>query len=385
MSGGGRNAWATSDDYTAFALIVIIGGVGFGLYELWSNFHGTISQHFAIAADAQIRFYRPFTHSLDELDHTLAYADYDSVKLGQIWSVLGALGRPVRWPASILIALLAIPCFMFAAPSRFTRRFDLRGLIREQVESFPAIAAVADRELRLGRLDPTRLRPLDPALTPTEWIDRFARAPDGALDAARAREALMLQLGPLWSGAEKSAPIVRVLYAAFGLHLVGRRKQAQTLLASFSQSLRGAGGRGEAGPEEPLLVPSDIVSAADDVLRDAGLVPEAGAITRRHAYTTTALMALLDAARRRSGVLAPSSFLGVKLVDRSLWYALHSLGFSGDGPGQDVHPNARAEALGARAHWAAERLAGRPLFVAAIGLALEALARAAVPPKGSRS
>ena len=77
-------------------------------------------------------------------------------------------------------------------------------------------------------------------------------------------------------------------------------------------------------------------------------------------------MSVLNEARRRSGVLAPASFNGLKLVDRPLWYALHSLGFPGDGPGQNIHPNPRIEAVGARDHWAAERAARQPIVAPAI-------------------
>ena len=84
-------------------------------------------------------------------------------------------------------------------------------------------------------------------------------------------------------------------------------------------------------------------------------------------------MSLLIEARRVAGVLAPAQFLALKLVDRPLWYALHSLGFEGDGPGQNTHPNPRIEAIGARDHWAAERVAGRPLTQPSIARALAAV------------
>jgi intracellular multiplication protein IcmP len=84
-------------------------------------------------------------------------------------------------------------------------------------------------------------------------------------------------------------------------------------------------------------------------------------------------MSLLTAARRRSGVLAPAQFACLKLIDRSLWYALHSLGFEGDGLGQTTHPNPRIEAAGARDHWAAERIAGRPLVIPSVSRAVRAV------------
>ena len=60
-------------------------------------------------------------------------------------------------------------------------------------------------------------------------------------------------------------------------------------------------------------------------------------------------MGLLNEARLKSGVLAPAQFVWLKLVDRRLWYALHSLGFETEGSGRYLHPNPRIEAAGARA------------------------------------
>jgi intracellular multiplication protein IcmP len=85
-------------------------------------------------------------------------------------------------------------------------------------------------------------------------------------------------------------------------------------------------------------------------------------IAAGHAYVSTALMALLTASRIKAGVMAPAQFVWLKLVDRNLWYALHSLGYEIEGIGRYIHPNPRVEALGARDHWAAERIAGRPIL-----------------------
>ena len=84
-------------------------------------------------------------------------------------------------------------------------------------------------------------------------------------------------------------------------------------------------------------------------------------------------MSLLNESRLAAGVLAPAQFAWLKLVDRPLWYALHSLGFETEGFGRYLHPNPRVEAAGARDHWAAERIAKRPLARPDIERALEAV------------
>ncbi|MGK3936768.1 secretion/conjugation apparatus DotM-related subunit, partial [Enterococcus faecium] len=83
-----------------------------------------------------------------------------------------------------------------------------------------------------------------------------------------------------------------------------------------------------------------------------------------------------NAARLRAGVLPPAQFAWLRLVDRPLWYALHSLGFESEGIGRYLHPTPRVEAVGARDHWAVERLAGRPVEGPRFERALEALTRA---------
>jgi intracellular multiplication protein IcmP len=87
------------------------------------------------------------------------------------------------------------------------------------------------------------------------------------------------------------------------------------------------------------------------------------------------MMTLLNAARLHAGVLAPAQFAWLKLVDRSLWYALHSLGYETEGFGRYLHPNPRVEALGARDHWAVELVAGAPVVTPSLERAIEALRR----------
>lgn len=364
-----RPGWSSSDDYTAFSLLVIVVGLGFGVFALWHFQHQWIAWGFAVAADRQAALYGLVTRRFSGLHDLLGDADYASVTPGEMWRVATLLGSYIRWPAVAVIGALAVPCYIFAAPSRFTRRFDLSGLIKEQAQSFPSIRVTADRELRLVRPE-NHIRPLDPALTVREWVSLHATGGDG-FSEPRARAELAAQLGPLWSGSEHGAPIVRILFTAFALHLAGQRKEALGLLAELASGVGAVGGGSDRGPEAPIAAPAEVLASADQASAKLDL-RAALAVVGGHAYTHTALMGLLNEARRKSGVLPPSSFLAVKLVDRRLWYALHGLGFPGDGPGQNVHPNPRIEAAGSRAHWQAECLAGRPLFVAQIDAALVA-------------
>jgi intracellular multiplication protein IcmP len=375
---GSRAAWPSNDDFTFLSLAVVAIGLAFFGWLGWTHYHAEISAVAAAMLHWQIRIIHHFTPALDGLDRTIAAANLNAVTVPEILTALNLTGYYFRIPVIVFILVLATLCFTRAAPSRFTRKLDLDGLIREQMPYCRAIAAYARRSLCLVPLRPDKLRPSDPALHASEWVARYATKsgegfPLQRFDERAAARAFIQQLGPLWRGVEQAPGHARVLYAAFGLHLEQRRVEAQSLLGALAESLPPGDRNETAGPNRPYVLPASILARADEELRSTELFQQAMEIAAGHAFTAPALMSLLTAARRRSGVLAPAQFAGLKLVDRSLWYALHSLGFEGDGPGQTTHPNPRVEAAGARDHWAAERLAGRPLIVPSVHRAVSAV------------
>ena len=399
-----RAAWPSGDDNTGFNLIVILLGCCVGAYLLWACYHGEISAGVMALRHHEIAFIRHFTERYDLADRQMLAADPEGVTLRDLYGISHAVGMFFRVPATVFMLLLGAICAVRAAPARYKRPFDLDGLIREQAASFRTSAVFARRRLRLvppagarpqigsgagsragQRPDPGveagsapgEPRSADYALTPEEWIARFATGLDGDFDEAAARCALARQLGPRWRGLQEASPQVRCLFAAFALHLVQRRADAQRLLGDLSAILANPDQDKPEGPDTPLALPASASAEANALLGDGELVTPALAIANRHAYTHTALMELLNAARLRGGVLAPGQFAWLKLVDRPLWYALHSLGFETEGFGRYCHPNPRVEAVGARDHWAVERLAGEPMIEPGLGRAVEALRKVA--------
>jgi intracellular multiplication protein IcmP len=174
---------------------------------------------------------------------------------------------------------------------------------------------------------------------------------------------------------------------AFALHFNEHWEDAAALLDTVSVALASEGSASGDGPPAPLAIPADVLIHVRRLVADPVSFAEAQAITAKHAYTAPALMDLLNAARMRHGVLAPAQFAWLKLVDRPLWYALHSLGFETEGVGRYLHPNPRVEAAGARDHWAAECAVGEPLPIPSVARALAALQRQAArrsPPLGGK-
>ena len=371
-----RASWPSNDDTTGFNLIVILLGCGLGAYLLWINYHQAISAAAMALAHQEILLLGHFTNRFQLADRQMAAADPAGVTLLDLYGIGRAIGLFVRIPATAFILLLAAICTVRATPSRFKRAFDLDGLMREQATSFPAGAAHVARHLRLVSPASAEPRPADFALTPQEWLERFGRRQDGSFDQAAAHDALRDQLGPRWTEPEAADPSVRCLFTVFALHMAERRDEALQLLGTIAAGLGDQAEDRPEGPDKPLALDRAVVARADTIL--SGMDAEdARGVASRHAYTNPALMELLVEARRRAGVLAPAQFAWIKLVDRRLWYALHSLGYETDGLGRYLHPNPRVEAIGARDHWSAERAVGGPVIEPNLNRAVEALRKSA--------
>lgn len=368
--------WSSSDDYALFSIIaIIVGGAGLS-YMVWSNWHAEISLLYIRALVWQIDFLHLHSQPIVQLRQQLVTASWspEHVRAIQLWYGLMILGSALRWPVAIIIAALGITCICRAAPGRFAKALDLEGLIEVQARMFPTLRGFAERRLsKLVAPAQGMPRPADPALHAHEWRARFATDRNGHFSEAGAISAFTAQLGRHWTGLDAATPVERVLFAAFIAHHSQERAEAMDLLGRLSESLRKAGLDGPEGPKSALSVPSEIISIADEKLSVPGVSAKIDTICARNGWTTTALMTLLTEARRKAGVLAPPAFAIVKLIDRSLWYALHSLGFPHERPEEDVHPNPRVEAAGARAHWEAERKARRPIYTPTVSVAVATL------------
>ncbi len=370
-----RASWPSNDDQTIFNLIIILVGAGVGSYLLWTNFHGQISAGLMGLRHQEMLLLQHFTDRFEVADGEMTRANPYRVTLRDLYGISHAIGAAWRIPACVFIVLLAVICTMRAAPSRYKRTFDLEGLSREQALTFRAATAFLGRKLRLVPPADGEPRPTDYALTAEEWIAHYALDSRGTYDESRAHTALVRQLGPRWAGPEGASPAVQLLFVAFALHLNERREEAVEMLGAASTALAQDRAESPEGPDAPLVMPAEILAGIAPFRRDGERLAEAHKVAAAHAYTTPALMSLLNAARIRHGVLAPAQFAWLKLVDRPLWYALHSLGFETDGIGRYLHPNPRVEALGVRDHWAVECAAGSPVVEPDLTRALAALQR----------
>lgn len=366
-----------SDDYTVFSLILIVVGLGILGWASWKLWHAEISMVALSVAHAEMQVIGLFSDRFAQADMAVERAHPARVQFDQLVRLYRNIGQAFLYPAMALVLALAALTFLRAGNARFTRVFDLEKLMVEQAKTSRSIAAFLGRKLKPVKIRDGDPRPADAALHASDWIARYATT-KGAFDEKAARRELVRQLGDPWKGCVGASSAVRCMLAVFALQGVQRREEAAALLGLLSEGLISgrtpkAEAKAGAGPEAPLAFDARTVAVAERVLGTINVSGWAVDTMAKHHFTTPGLMSVLNEARLRSGVMAPAQFAFLKLVDRRLWYALHGLGFEADGPLAHPHPTQRIEALGARAHWAAERAVGTPIRTPEFDAAIAAI------------
>ena len=259
--------------------------------------------------------------------------------------------QPLRWVFMVLIALASAWVFAKGPRTHNRKTLGLEGLIKYQAQNFPVITPFIEFNPSKqpprppGTPVPAELPSFAEALGPEEWLAYYSiPVPDGAVDRKAAEKAFRKQLISRWRGVKGLKPYQQVLLAAFCLKASRKRNDADAMLGrlavcwSHEKGLRLSQERGLLKEARKILNNKDL---------SAGTIKQCN----RHAYVTTALMRALQYAREEGGVLAPAQFVWLRAYERTLWYPLNNLGR------QSHH----TEALGAIAHFKAERLTKRPI------------------------
>lgn len=320
----------------------------------WFLFHAPIVRTVLLWKHWELQQIGRFTSYYDTLDREIVGLWPDKVTLAQIGRLFNTVGTAVNLPAAAILLALAGAVYFFAPSQRFRQPLDVDGVFGAQGEPFRCAGGYIGREQPLVAPRDGTPRPNDFALHTGEWIERHAWDRKRGYREDLARQELVRQLGPAWTGPAAAEPHARVLFAAFALHAARERASAASFLGDLAQDLP------KIASDEPLQISAHLIDQADRILADAPMIAPCVEIAARHGFQATALMAVLEHGRSRAGVLAPGQFNVLKLVDRRLWYALHSMGM----------PNPYVEARGARDHLAAERLIGEPLHTPSIDRAV---------------
>lgn len=271
--------------------------------------------------------------------------------------------QPWKMPICTLLFAAAGWCMFMGPRTQYRRRFNLEGLIERQSSIFPVIAPFVKFNPSTqptrppGSPVPAELPLFAEALGPEEWLayNRIS-IPDGKLDLEETEEAFIQQLGPRWKGPNAMEDYKQVLLAAFCMKAARKRAEADEMLGRLSRCWSFKNGL-------ELRKDRKLFKLATSILKDKDLSGKTLAQVNQHAFETTALMKGLAFARSEGGVLSPSQFLWLRAHDRTLWYPLNNMGR------QSFH----MEALGAMAHFKAERLTQRPIPVAKVGDAVSTI------------
>ena len=255
-SSGRGSAWASEDDMLLFSFIIIVVGLAVFGYLAWSSYHGEISAAVIAWRRWEIGLLSRVTDTFAVADKQMAAANPYQVTIAALYRISHQIGIAWRLPACIVMGLVAVICAVRAAPSRYRRRLDLMGLATELSIDFKAPAAFMDLGLQIVPPQAKSLRPADFALTPEEWVERYALGSDGVFDEKRATAALTVQLGgPRQLPIPGSAGAL-VAYVGFSLHLAGRRDEAARFLGTVGEKLTGdAIPEDGSGPCSALRIP----------------------------------------------------------------------------------------------------------------------------------
>ncbi len=257
--------------------------------------------------------------------------------------------EPLRWFFIGFLGFLGIWAYQYGPKTHYRRKLTLDGLLGFQAITFPVISPFvrfnpANQPPRPpGTPVPAELPLFAEALGPEEWLAyNSIPVPDGHVDEQAAFAAFTKQLGPPWRGALRLEPYKQVLLAAFCLKASRKRTDADNMLSDLARCWT---------PEKGLRVSSKLLKSARAVLANKDLAAQVLSACNQHAFQNTALLRALLVAREEGGVLSPSQFVWLRGHDRHLWYPLNNLGR------QAFH----LEALGAMAHFKAEKITMRPI------------------------
>lgn len=287
------------------------------------------------------------------LMESVSSVDKEKLRYEHLALISGATMGILKTPLVIIMGAGALWCTFLGPNTQYRQKLDLEGLILFQSRNFPVISPFV-------KFNPAKQPPRPPgapvpadlplfaeALGPEEWLAYHSvPVPDGNVDKEAAADAFVLQLGKRWKGTKALDDYKKILLASFCLKASRKRTDADAMLGRLAKCWNADQGL-------QLFKDKKLLKEANEVLANKNLSGKTLAVANQHAFETTAMMRALAFAREEGGVLAPAQFVWLRGYDRTLWYPLNNMGR------QSFH----MEALGAMAHYKAEKITQRPIPV----------------------
>lgn len=258
---------------------------------------------------------------------------------------------PMKWFFAGVISLIGFWTLFKGPGTQYTETFNLDRFIRFQSNAFPVISPFVEFNPGTqpprapGTPVPAELPLFAEALGPEEWLAyNQIPVPDGVIDQQKCFDAFAKQLGPRWRGPKGLKPYEQIILAACCYKAARKRDEADAMLGRLAKCW---------SKDKGLQLGKDgkLVGEARRVLKNKELSHSVLKKCNQHAWNTTALIRALLTAREEGGVLAPAQFVWLRGYNRNQWYPLNNLGR------QSYH----MEAIGAMAHFKAEKMAKRPI------------------------
>jgi len=398
------------------AIPLAVGAVLLGFMFAGQMLYGAYGEQINMGA-VQVAAYMlyPFAYLSDEAYQVLkklAEVPASRWRFDQIVAVFKIVASYWRWP--VIAMFLGLVVWLYAARGidRYRRHLSAMALLEEQVKHYPALTPVMPRKRKRFRAKRSMLdEPLDSgpwrmARQPAQWVADHDLLLESKSDSAGQgkskrrrvahkeiidpRTGLWNKDSPLWHG-DKGAKrrramsldhkrAIQLLTEQLGrtmpedIHALADFEKA--LAAAFIRLAQGGGARStEANaifdavsstydPDAAAIVTTKRVESDLEAILDEGMAdPRIARITEIHGhFVTTWLMGLLYAGGENQSI-PPSQFLWVRVVDRTLWYALHQVGSR----------CAWMEASGPWAHYWAENQIGRAIPEPQVDSAVQAL------------
>lgn len=249
------------------------------------------------------------------------------VSFAQVRQVAHEVGVMIRWPAVALLVAMAAAAGLRMKGDGFRRAFSLAGgadFIRYQASHWRVVRTGAE-------FDPDKAGPEEAiSKTPLEWM-RDEHVPltekDGFDDVVfeACERVFERQLGARWEGLAAAAPHHRALAAVFVLS-AARHKDLRRVKEELAAIWTAPKGKPRKSPlkDARLVARSEAVVAP--YLKDRRFAAAIAKICGKSAFANTALLFLLEWARKRGGVCATAEYRWLKPLDRSLWYGLSNAG-----------------------------------------------------------
>jgi intracellular multiplication protein IcmP len=301
-------------------------------------------------------YFNPLYQSIVE-----ARQQASTIEFNNLLTKGASVGVWLRIPLAILFFFLAVIVYISSSTRVYKATYKMQDFVKLESKNWPQITPVVGLDLIKTDID---TGPWAMALTPMQFCKRYKLLQEVrplrqegmsrkewdkievVLKRGEANKLFAMQLGPLWTSAEKLPPHLKALFAVFAARINADTKPAMELLARISASSDGKLN----------------FSGTEELLKKHANTKLVQAIVKNHAYVATVMASMLLGCRD-DGVQASADFLWLKPVDRRIWYTLNTVG----------RQTPFIEIAGIFAHWIAEREAGRKLMVPMVEEATKAV------------